>query len=191
MALTRKLLKSFQLEDSVIDSIIEAHAETVEGLKAQITEAQAAAQSMQAVTKERDDLKKEVETLKQNGGDAAKVKQEFDDYKAGIEAEKTAAQNRSVLDVFLRDQVGIKRESARKLILDALDLNKYPQENGQLKNAETVAGELKTQYADFVSSTEEKGAPPVNPPGGRGTVNDMEALGKMDMADYIAARKKM
>lgn len=172
MALTRKLLKSFQLEDSVIDSIIEAHAETVEGLKNQITEATKTAEDMQAITKERDDLKKQIETLTKANGDAAKIQQEFDDYKAGIEAEKTAAQHRSVMDVFLRDRVGIQRDSARKLILDALDLNKYPQENGQLKNAENVAGELKTQYADFVSTTDEKGVPPVNPPGGKNPPED-------------------
>ena len=162
MALTRSFLKSMNLTDEQVTAIIEAHAESIEGLTQKRDEYKAKANQADELTRQ---LNEANEKLAQSG-DAARIQQEFDDYKAGIEAEKTAAQNRSVMDVFLRDQVGVKRESARKLILDAMDLNKYPQENGQLKNAETVASELKTQYADFVSTTEEKGAPPVNPPGG-------------------------
>ena len=166
MALTRSFLKSMNLTDEQVTAIIEAHAETIEGLTQKRDEYKAKADQADELTRQLNEANEKLA----NSGDAARIQQEFDDYKASIEAEKTAAQNRSVMDVFLRDQVGVKRESARKLILDALDLNKYPQENGQLKNAETVASELKTQYADFVSTTEEKGAPPVNPPGGGGGV---------------------
>lgn len=164
MALTRSFLKSMNLTDEQVTAIIEAHAESIEGLTKKRDEYKAKADQADELTRQLSEANEELA----KSGDAAKIQQEFDDYKAGIEAEKTAAQNRSVMDVFLRDQVGIQRESARRLILDALDLNKYPQENGQIRNAETVASELKTQYADFVSTTEEKGAPPVNPPGGGG-----------------------
>ena len=144
MALTRNFLKSMNLTDEQVNAIIESHAESIEGLTQARNEYKAKADQADALTRQLNEANEKLV----NSGDAARIQKEFDDYKAGIEAEKTAAKNHSVMDVFLRDQVGVKRESARKLILEALDMNKYPQENGQLKNAEAVASELKTKYLD-------------------------------------------
>ena len=52
MALTRKMLKAMGLEDEKIDQIIEAHTETVDGLKESLEKAQAAAKALPGVQKE-------------------------------------------------------------------------------------------------------------------------------------------
>ena len=53
MGLTRKLLKGMGISDEQIDTIIEAHAETVDALKEQITVYKADADKLAEVERER------------------------------------------------------------------------------------------------------------------------------------------
>lgn len=188
MALTRKLLKSFSLEESVIDSIIEAHTETVDALKKQRDEAQAEAAKVEALTK---DLAEANDKL-DKAGDSAKIQKEFDDYKASVEAEKTNAKKNAALRELLRDSVGIKREKALDLILAAEKLDGYElDENGKFRDAETITSAMKEKHAEWIGEVKNEGVPHSNPPSGGGKQTDVETLGNMSMADYIAARKKM
>ena len=57
MALTRKLLKGMGLTDEQVDTIIEAHTDTVDGLKEQVKTYKADAEKLPNVQKELDDLK--------------------------------------------------------------------------------------------------------------------------------------
>ena len=57
MALTRKLLKGMALTDEQVDTIIEAHTETTDGLKNQLSQYKADAEKLPGVQKELDDLK--------------------------------------------------------------------------------------------------------------------------------------
>ena len=56
MALTRKLLKGMGLTDEQVDTIIEAHTDTVDGLKADIGKYKADAEKLPGIQKELDDL---------------------------------------------------------------------------------------------------------------------------------------
>lgn len=89
MALTRKAIKAMGLTDEQVDSIIEMHTETVDGLKADINKYKADADKLPAVQKELDDLKAKGDDGWKDKHD--KVKKDFDDYKAGIEAKETKA----------------------------------------------------------------------------------------------------
>lgn len=187
MALTRKLLKSFSLEESVIDSIIEAHAETVDGLKNQITELTKTAESTQAVTKERDELKNQLETLQKSNGDAAKVQKELDDLKASIAAEKTASASRAHARELLKNDVGIKRESALDLILAAENLDGYEKdENGRIKDAAAFTSAMKTKHAEWIGEASTTGTQPATPPtgGAKGTMTK-EEFSKMSYSDRL------
>lgn len=89
MALTRKMLKAMGIEEEKIDQIIDAHAETVDGLKADIEKYKGDAEKLPTIQRELDDLKAK-------GDDGWKekhdnVKKEFDSYKSGIEAKETKA----------------------------------------------------------------------------------------------------
>ena len=57
MALTRKSLKAMGLTDEQVDSIIEMHSETVDGLKEQVKTYKADAEKLPSVQKEVDGLK--------------------------------------------------------------------------------------------------------------------------------------
>lgn len=57
MSITRKLLKGMGLTEEQVDTIIEAHTETVDGLKADVSRYKADAGKLAGVQKELDDLK--------------------------------------------------------------------------------------------------------------------------------------
>lgn len=187
MALTRKLLKSFGLEESVIDSIIEAHGETVEALKKQRDDAIAEAEKVKDVATERDELAKKVEALEKSGGDSAKVQAEFDAYKEQVKKEKADALNTSDL-MEIAKEAGVQRESFRSMISRDFDKTQIQRgEDGKITNREALLASVKANYPDCIGVKETGGTPPVNPPPGNPTPED---LSKMDMAAYIAARKK-
>ena len=52
MALTRKLLKGMGLSDEQVDTIIEAHTDTVDGLKADVSKYKSDAEKLAGVEKE-------------------------------------------------------------------------------------------------------------------------------------------
>lgn len=99
MALTRKLLKGMGLTDEQVDTIIEAHTDTVDGLKADVNRYKADAERLPGVQKQLDDLKAA-------GDDGYKEKYEkehsdFEAYKSGVtEKESKAAKEKAVRAYF-------------------------------------------------------------------------------------------
>lgn len=99
MALTRKLLKGMGLTDEQVDTIIEAHTDTVDGLKADVTRYKADAEKLPGVQKQLDDLK-----AAGDGGYQEKYEKEhkaFEDFKADVTAkESKAAKEKAVRAYF-------------------------------------------------------------------------------------------
>lgn len=186
MALTRKLLKSFGLEESVIDSIIEAHTESTDALKKQRDDALAEAAKVEALTK---DLKEANDKL-DKAGDASKVQKELDDLKASVAAEKTAAATRAHARELLENDVGIKRKSALDLILAAENLGGYEKdENGRIKDPAAFATAMKTKHAEWIGEATTTGTPPTTPPssGTNSTMTKEQIMAIKDPAERRAA----
>ena len=99
MALTRKLLKGMGLTDEQVDTIIEAHTDTVDGLKADVSRYKADAEKLPGVQKQLDDLK-----AAGDGGYKEKYEKEhkaFEDFKANVTAkESKAAKEKAVRAYF-------------------------------------------------------------------------------------------
>ena len=99
MALTRKLLKGMGLTDEQVDTIIEAHTDTVDGLKADVSKYKSDAEKLPDVQKQLDDLK-----AADDGGYKEKYEKEhsdFEAYKSGITAkESKAAKEKAVRAYF-------------------------------------------------------------------------------------------
>lgn len=99
MALTRKLLKGMGLTDEQVDTIIEAHTDTVDGLKADVTRYKADAEKLPGVQKQLDALK-----AAGDGGYKEKYEKEhsaFEAFKTDITAkESKAAKERAVRAYF-------------------------------------------------------------------------------------------
>ena len=180
MAITRQLLRSLNLTDEVAESIIEAHAETVEALKTRIAELEQQASGYTDLVAERDQLQQRVTDLEGRSTDADQVRAEFDAYKAEVEAARTRESKRTALDALLRDKVGIQRPQARELILRATNLDDIALYGaGNIADADAVVQAHKEEYSDFVTSTRQVGTSTMTPPpssGGTMTKAEIAAM---------------
>lgn len=172
MAITRKLLKGMGLTEEQQDTIIEAHTDTVNGLKADVDRYKADAEKLPGVQKELDDLKGK-------GDDGYKEKYEsehkaFEDYKKTVDAEKTTAAKEKAVEAVLK-KIGVSEkrlQSVAKLakadgLLDALELN----DDGAVKEADKLEKNLKDSYSEYITTTSTKGADTPTPPDNSGGAN--------------------
>ena len=183
MAITRKLLKGMGLTEEQQDTIIEAHTDTVNGLKADVDRYKADAEKLQVVQKELDDLKGK-------GDDGYKEKYEsehkaFEDYKTSVAAEKTTA---AKIDIADKRIATVAKMAKADGFLDALELD----ENGAAKDAAKFETSLKDGYGEFVVTTSTQGANTPNPPAGNGGSGSItaEAFKKMGYADRLKLKKE-
>ena len=146
MALTRKFLAAFGIEAEKIDQIIEAHAETVDGLKKEIA-----------------DLQAQAETNSKSGKDYDKLKEEFDAYKKDVAEKETTAKKKDVLSKIAKD-AGLSEAGIAKAVkysdLAQLELD----EEGNAKNANDIRKALKEEWADYVVTKKTEGAKTATPP---------------------------
>lgn len=102
MSITRKLLKGMGLTDEQVDTIIEAHTETVDGLKADVSRYKADAGKLAGVQKELDDLK-----AAGDGGYKSKYEKEHSDFEAfqsNITAKETKAAKEKAVRAFFESK---------------------------------------------------------------------------------------
>lgn len=184
MAITRKLLKGMGLTEEQQDTIIEAHTDTVNGLKADVERYKADAEKLPAV-------QKELDGLKGKGDDGYKAKYEsehqaFEDYKTSVAAEKTTAAKEKALETALK-KVGIadkRLQSVARLckgdgLLDKLELD----DKGTIKDSDKLEASLKESYSDYIVTTSTKGADTATPPANSGGA-------KLTMADIYKKDEK-
>ena len=169
MAITRKLLKGMGLTEEQQDTIIEAHTETVNGLKADIDRYKAEADKLPAV-------QKELDGYKNKGDDGYKKRYEdehkaFEDYKSNVTAKETAAaKEKAYAELAKKAGVSDKRLQAVLRIakaegkLDGIELD----DKGSIKDSGEVEKAMKTDYADFIVKESVRGANTANPPAGSG-----------------------
>ncbi len=167
MALTRKFLKAMGIEDEKIDQIIEAHTDTVDGLKESLEKAQADAKALPAVQKELDEAREALKAAKEDGWKDKhdKVKKEFDEYKAGVTAKEAKAAKESAARAYYQSKgiTGKALEIAMRgsgAEVEALELG----EDGKIKNAKALDDLVAGDFSGLVSTTTTKGADTPNPP---------------------------
>lgn len=187
MALTRKLLKGMGLTDEQVDTIIEAHTDTVDGLKADITKYKGDAEKLPNVQKELDDLK-----AAGDGGYKEKYESEhkaFETYKSGVEAkEARAAKEQAVMEYLKGKNI---QDANLKLAMRSIsaEIDAAELADGKLKDTKVfddlVAGDL----AGLVTTTTEKGAPPPANPirNTGGTMTKDEIMAIKDRSERRAA----
>ena len=187
MALTRKSLKAMGISDEQIDSIIEMHTETVDGLKADRDRYRADAEKLSETQKR---LAEAETKLKDAAGDESykgkydKLQAEYDKYKSDQAAKAEAAAKEAVYRALLKEAgVADKRIDAvcRVTDLGAIALL----DDGKIKDADGVMAAIRKDWADFIGSVNTQGANIQNPPAPNG---GNAALGSLSMEEYIKAR---
>ena len=162
MALTRKSLKAMGLTDEQVDSIIEMHSETVDGLKEQVNTYKADAEKLPNVQKELDDLK-----AAGDGGFKEKFEKEhsdFENFKKTIQEKETKAAKESAAKAFFESK-GITGNSLEIAMrgssteIAALDLD-----GEKIKDSSALDALVNGTFKALVSTTTTKGANIPNPP---------------------------
>lgn len=162
LALTRKFLEGMGIEDKQVESIIEAHSETVNGLKADRDKYKEQAAKVPDLQKQLEDA-----NAKSDGSDQweKKYKDEhkaFEDFRASVDAEKAdAAKAQAYRDMLEKAGIDPRRI---KSIMRLTDLSKVEMEDGNLKDAEGLEKAAKEEWSDFVMKTQTKTEPPATPP---------------------------
>lgn len=170
MSLSRRLLESMGLDADKISTIIEAHAETVDSLKEQISTYKEKAEKYDTASSELGKAKTELEGLKASGGDWQSkyeaISKEYEAFKAEQSEKETKMQKESAYRALLKE-TGIS-EKRLDSILRLTDLSSIEIEDGKIKDSDKVAESIKSEWADFITSASVQipstQTPPANDP---------------------------
>lgn len=186
MALSRKFLKAMGLTDEQVDSVVEAHRETVDGLQKSLTTAEEKAKRLDDVEKELDEIK-----ARNSGAEDFKAKYEnehtaFEKYKSEIAAKETRTAKESAVKAYFEKNniVGTNQAIALRGIkseLDGIELD----EKGNIKDTASLDELIKGDYAGLISTTKTEGAHTSTPPNNTGgnTFETMTLTEKMRYAN--------
>nr|DAG52056.1 MAG TPA: minor structural protein [Caudoviricetes sp.] len=187
MALTRKLLKGMGLTDEQVDTIIEAHGDTVDGLKNDIQRYKADADKLPGIQKELDDLKKD------NGDDFKaryeKEHKEFQDYKDGIAKKEAAAAKEKAARAYFESK-GIPAKSMGLVIRGAKgEIESLELDGEKIKDASALDSLLDGDYKGLIGKVKESGTNTQNPPETSGSKMTKEQI--MAIKDTAQRQKAM
>ncbi len=178
MALTRKLLKGMGLTEEQIDSVIDAHTETVDALKTQIKALETDANTLKDVQKELDGYK----NGKDWKGEYDKLDKSFKDYKAEI-AGKEALQAKQAAFRKLLTAESIPGKFHDRII-KMTDFDGMEMDGDTLKDEAEQRASIKKEWGEYVATTDSKGDRPETPPAnGKATRTKDEILAIKDTSE--------
>lgn len=169
MALTRRALKAMGIEDEKIDEIINMHTETVDGLKADVAKYKADAETLPGIQKQLEKAQADLEAGKK---DSYKVKyealkEEFEGYKSEQTKKETRAAKEKAYRELLK-QAGVSEKRLDTVLrvsdVDGVELD----DKGAVKGSDKLVEGIKSEWADFITTTSTKGADTASPPANRG-----------------------
>ena len=162
MALTRKSLKAMGLTDEQVDSIVEMHTETVDGLKDKLKAAEAKVADYDDIVKERD-------SLKESSGDDIKkkyndLKKEYADYKKDVEAKATMASKDKAGRAYLEGKgiTGDNLEIAMRAAKDEIAAIELDGE--KIKDTTALDSLVGSTFKGLIVNQSKHGVPSANPP---------------------------
>lgn len=189
MAITRKFLKGMGLTDEQIDTIIEAHTDTVEGLKTDLSKYKTDAEKLVGVQKELDDLKAKGDDGWKDKHD--KVQKEYDDYKKDVETQKSRAAKETAVRAFYESKgiTGKNLEIAMRGSRSEIDGAEL--DGDKIKDTAALDALVSGDFAGLVAKTTTTGSTVAHPPaaGGGGTGKTKDEI--LAIKDGAARRKAM
>ena len=184
MALTRKFLKALEIEGDKADQIIEAHTETVDGLKASLEQAQADAGKLPELQKQLEAAQADLEAVKKDSYKVKyeAVKEDFEAYKADQAKKETRTAKETAYRALLK-QAGVSEKRIDAVLrvsdVDGVELT----DKGEIKGADKLTESVKAEWADFITTTEIQGAQTATPPANTGGGRTMTKEQIMDIKD--------
>ena len=188
----RKIFEDAEIEvpKDVLGQICNLHTTSNEDLTESVKTLKA---DLEKAERERDTYKAKapkegVETVLKEDFD--KLQKEYDDYKADVTAKETKRTKEHAVREFYKG-VGVSEkrlDSVMKVTnLDDFELDK----DGKIKDAEKHTEKAKAEWADFISTTTEKGANTANPPANNGGASTKTKEEIMSIKDGSVRRAEM
>lgn len=153
--------------------------ETVNPLKQERDELKAKAAGFDGIQKDLDAANAKIKELEANSGDVWKTKyeaaveekkslqQSFDSYKAEISEKELSTKKKAAY----RDLLKAAGVSEKRLdtVLKASDFESVElDDNGKIKDSDELTKTIKSEWADFIGTTQQHGASVSNPPANNG-----------------------
>lgn len=166
MALKRSFLKGMGLTDEQCDSIIEAHAETVDGLKADLARYKESAGKAEQLQKDLEKANADLESAKKDGWKDKhdKVKKEFDDYRAGITAKETKAAKEKAVKAYYESKNITGDSLTIAMRGSGAEIEGIELDGDKIKDTAALDALVGGAFAKLVSTTIKTGASTATPP---------------------------
>ena len=183
--LTRKMLTAMEIPAEKIDEIIKAHTETVDALKDERDTYRKSAEELETVKKSLEEAQNELKTFKDEDYKSKfeAIKGEYEAYKTDTEQKAVKAAKEAAYIKLCKD-AGINEKRIPSVVrvtdLSALEFNK---DGTTFKESEKILQNIKTEWADFVTTETVVGAKVPNPPQNTGC-NTFESMNLADKMKY-------
>lgn len=163
MALTRAFLKGLGLTDDQMSAIIEAHTDTVDGIKKDRDKYKVDAERLPSIQKELDDLKTGSNDWKDK---YEKEHKAFDNYKKDVSDKETLSKIKTAYRKLLKN--ANVTENHYESILKVTDFSGMKlNEDGTLVDTDKLIETIKKDWSGFIPTQETRGASPETPPSGK------------------------
>jgi phenylalanyl-tRNA synthetase alpha subunit len=150
------------LEEKAIESIIEAHSDTVNGLKSQRDKALEEAKKVPDLLRQLEEAKDANKGSDEWQKKCEQAEKALADYKSQVEAkEAEEAKARAYRQMLTTAGIDPRRLDS---IMRVTDLSAVEMEDGKLKDEDKLAEGVKKEWADFVVKKVTRGSDPANPP---------------------------
>jgi uncharacterized protein YhaN len=161
-SLTRKFLASIGIEEDKIDLIVEKHNEVLTEIKDERDKLKEDVAKMPDMEKELKTLKEQVAGIDPYKDKFEALQKEYDDFKADVESKQTTAKKESAFRHILKD-IGIPDKRIDS-VLKVSDINGIELTEDGIKDEETLKESLKKEWSDFIAVKTTEGVPSANPP---------------------------
>ena len=170
MSLTRKMLNAMEIDEAKIEQIIQAHKTVIDEIaaerdkyKADVEKYKAEAERLEDVEKQLEKANIKLEDAKETKQKLSDLKKEFEDYKVAVDNQSINAKKEKAYRALL-SQAGVSEKRFDSIIkitdLTGVELD----EDGNLKDVETLKNNIKSEWADFIVTQSKQGASVANPP---------------------------
>lgn len=178
MSITRKMLKGMGLTEDQQDTILEAHTETVNEIKAERDRLKADAEKLPGVQKQLDELK-----AAGDGGYKEKYEKEhsaFEAFKSDITAKETKAAKEKAVRAYFESKniTGANLDLAMRGC--GTEMAALEMDGEKIKDTKSLDALLTGTYKGLISTTRTEGANPANPPANTGGAKSREDIYKKD-----------
>lgn len=165
MALSRKFLKAMGLTEEQIDSVVEAHRETVDGLQKSLTSAEEKANKLGNVEKELNDLKT-ANAGKPNFEELYNADHTaLENLRSEIAAKEARTAKEAAISAFFEKNNIVGNQKKLAMMVIKGDIDGYEvDESGKLKDTAKLDALIKGELAGLVSTTRTEGADIAEPP---------------------------